>query len=456
MLKLPIDLVIKNNFNLNFSEEQEKSYLIAQGDSLFIDQLWQICGHLFVENENNSIKLPQIVLIEAKKSESKNKYIKKVLEDGFAYNGIHFIRFGKSASQGKDGITMFIDESLYEPLFQRSQLDIQVDQCVISKYESQRNLILSTSTLINTGIPYIVVVDEYKKIIPNQKIKYVKEVPRDITDKKSGKPKTINVRIVEEGIRDVSISPFDGCGCHDANLGQLWSAILGLDYNAVGFQVRLPFLKGYSVEIPFKEYFKSMGVTQIKDVFGKIHNVQDIDAIWNVSMWKGYGIFKGKYGTEGWKEYISVLNKYQYKIGITKYSHHIKNLNLKTRFNFQYLQCLNIWNPKYMQWFDEPVEGKDNFDVLDENNWGSMLKLASYTTGLYENIIKGNKGYTLKFMGILDSELDHVINTYVQATLINNDMFKDPEIKRYVARKLKRQIEQARIGKIYADGFYHT
>lgn len=35
------------------------------------------------------------------------------------------------------------------------------------------------------------------------------------------------------------------------------SAQLELDYNAVGVQVRLPFVKGYSVYVPFKKYLKN-------------------------------------------------------------------------------------------------------------------------------------------------------------------------------------------------------
>lgn len=35
-------------------------------------------------------------------------------------------------------------------------------------------------------------------------------------------------------------------------------------------------------------------------------------------------------------------------------------------------------------------------------------------------------------------------------------MLKDPAVKQFIYRKLKKSIDEAKVGKIYADGFYHT
>ena len=326
----------------------------------------------------------------------------------------------------------------------------------MSKYESQRCLTLSTCTLIKEKIPYIVIVDEYTKILPQQKIRYVEEVDEEIIDKKTGNPKTIKVRKIRDGYKDIIISPFDGCGCHDKGLSEVWSKTIGLkDYQAIGYQIRLPFFKGYSVEVPFKEYFKSIGVSEIKDVCGKIHKVEDIDCIWNTSMWKGFGIFKNKYGLKkAWDKYIESLDTFDYKLGISKYSHHKKDFNLKTRMNFQYLQCLDLWNKKYIEWFTKrPLEP---YDILDSANWGNIIKLANYTTKLYEKIINGDKFYTCKFFGVEDTIDTDLKSSYLEAVLINDTMLKDPAIKRFIHCKLKKAIEQAKYSKIYADGYYHT
>ena len=141
------------------------------------------------------------------------------------------------------------------------------------------------------------------------------------------------MRKIKDGQRDIKLSPFDGCGCHEKNMSELWSSYVGLkDYNAVGYQIRLPLFKGETVEVPFKEIFKSMGVETITDVCGNIHKVEDIDCIWNTSMWKGFGIFKKEFGLkDSWNKYLEAVNRFNYKLGISKYSHHKKDFSLKNK-----------------------------------------------------------------------------------------------------------------------------
>jgi hypothetical protein len=75
---------------------------------------------------------------------------------------------------------------------------------------------------------------------------------------------------------------------------------------------------------------------------------------------------------------------------------------------------------------------------------------------LFEKIIKGDKFYTLKFLGINDSSEDSVNSKYVEAILTNENMLKDPCIKNMLKRKLDKAITQLKYGKIYTEGFYHT
>ena len=54
--------------------------------------------------------------------------------------------------------------------------------------------------------------------------------------------------------------------------------------------MRLPFIKGYSVYVPFREILKEWGYEFITDIYGCKHNIEDIDCIWNISMFKGHKI----------------------------------------------------------------------------------------------------------------------------------------------------------------------
>lgn len=449
LIKIPIKDLINNDFNMNITRDEEidKEYLISQGDSLLLDQIERIRGR-------KSKHINEIIIVVAKKNPKQEEHLRYILNEGFTYNGIHYLRFGKSASQGKNGETVFVCDEIFDELYKITQMDVEVDECVISKYEAQRCLPFSSCTLIHNYMPNIVIIGEYEKVLKNQLIKYVVERRREFVDKNTGKKKTYNAREIEEGYKDLKISPFDGCGCHEHEFMKNISTQLGLDYDVVGVQVRFPFVKGYSVYVPFREILKEWGYEYITDIYGNKHHIDDIDCIWNTSMFKGHKIFKNKYGSNAWIEYMNTINKYQFKLGISKYSHHIKNLNKYTRMNFQYLQCLDLWNPKYIDCF----ENKDmlNYDILDENNDGKIIQLAKYTTSLFERIIKGDKFYTYKFMGINNTEDYEPESKYLEAALINDVMLKDPAVKQFIYRKLKKSIDEAKVGKIYCPGFYHT
>lgn len=449
LIKLPLKELTAQNFDVLMDKAQavEKEYLIKQGPSLFFRQVEHLRGHY-------TRHISEVILVVAKKNPRQEEALRQLLEQGFTYNGTHYSRFGKSASQGKEGITAFVCDRMFDELYRISQMDIPVDQCVISKYEAQRCLIFSSCTLIDDYVPNIVIVGEYEKLIPNQLIKYVVPRERTLIDKETGALKTYQSREIEEGYRDISISPFDGCGCHEESLMNAVNGQLDLDYAPIGFQIRMPFVKGYSVYMPFRKMLREWGHETITDIYGVTHPLDTIDCIWNISMFKGHKLFSSAYGNRAWEEYMNTFLKYRFQLGISKYSHHTKNLNKMARMNFQYLQCLDLWNPKYVERYEQ--KNFKNYDILAPENEGKIIAAAKYTTALYEKIIKGEPFYTFKFLGVTNSADDSPESRYLEAALINPAMLKDPAVKQFICRKLSKRINAAKVGKIYADGFYHT
>lgn len=443
LIKIPIKEIIEQNFDV----KPDNKYIVKQGDSLLFDQIERIRG-------NRSSHINEIILVDAKKNPKTEQYLRHILDNGFIYNKILYRRFGKSASQAKQGITAFVCDDIYDELYKVSQMDIKIDECIISKYESQRGLLFSSCTIIKDYMPNIVIIGEYEKTLKNQLIKYVIEEKKEYTDKNIGEIKQYNTHEIKEGYRDIKLSPFDGCGCHEYSFTNKISTQLNLDYDAAGFQIRMPFIKGYSVYVPFKKILKEWGYEHITDIYGYTHHIDNIDCIWNISMFKGHKIFQDKYGKEAWNMYMSTFNKYKFKLGISKYSHHIKDINIYSRLNFQYLQCLDLWNPKYIKKFKN--ENSDSYDIMSPDNEGKIISLAKYTTSLFEKIIYGDKFYTYKFMGITDTKSCNPKSNYVKAVLINDIMLNDMAVRQFIYRKLKKYINEARIGKIYCSGFYHT
>lgn len=251
MLKLPIQELISQKFDVTMDSDTaaQKGYLIAQENSLLLDQIERLRG-------KEASHVSEIILIVARKNPRQEKELRRLLSEGFLYNNVHYTRFGKSASQGKDGITAFVCDQMFEELYRVTQMDIPVKECVISKYEAQRCLSFSSCTIIRGYMPNIVIIGEYEKVLRNQFIKYVAAQEKEFTDPQTGQTKTYMAREVREGCRDLTLSPFDGCGCHEHEFMEHVSAQLGLDYSAIGAQVRLPFIKGYSVYVPFRSILK--------------------------------------------------------------------------------------------------------------------------------------------------------------------------------------------------------
>lgn len=448
LIKLPMKEIISQNYQVRLTpaQELESEYLIEQPDSLIFDQIARLRG---VPSKHIS----EMILVVAKKNPRQEEALRRILTEGFFYNGLHYARFGKSASQGKAGITAFVCDAMFHELYAISQLDIPVKNCVISKYEAQRCLLFSSCTLIPEYMPNIVIIGEYQKVIPHQFIKYVTERRKEYTDPETGEVKPYTSREIEEGFRDIPISPFDGCGCHELGFSEQVGSALDLDYSPIGAQIRLPFMKGYSVYMPFREMFREWGIDSIVDIYGRSHPVEQVDCIWNISMFKGHKLFLTQYGNNAWNRYMEALRKYSFKLGVSKYSHHISRITPMTRMNFQYLQCLDLWNPRYVEGFQQKNKG---YDILAGENEGKIIKIARYTTDLYEKIIKGEKLYTYKFMGLTEDEGYEPESRYLEAALVNDDMLKDPAVRQFICRKLKKAIHEAKVGKIYAAGFYHT
>ncbi|MEJ1715045.1 hypothetical protein SMA37_25885, partial [Escherichia coli] len=90
-------------------------------------------------------------------------------------------------------------------------------------------------------------------------------------------------------------------------------------------------------------------------------------------------------------------------------------MNRFAKMNFQYLQCLDLSNDKYIKQFKNRVH---KYDILDPNNSGKIIDVSKYSTDLLEKIIKGDLFYTLKFLGVKDSDADSVNSKYIEAILV--------------------------------------
>lgn len=140
------------------------------------------------------------------------------------------------------------------------------------------------------------------------------------------------------------IEPFDGMGLVDINYMKRIERFLGTNTNAI--QGRLPFIKGLFIKFDFKKYLKEeLNTYQIKDTWGNIHNVDDIDILVTESCFKAK-IDEDDEGNKHWlfkdmNDYYERLEKYGYtKFGIANYANN--KLDKYAPTTYQLINALDL------------------------------------------------------------------------------------------------------------------
>ncbi|MGJ7044630.1 RNA dependent RNA polymerase [Thermoanaerobacterium thermosulfurigenes] len=392
---------------------------IQIGENLITELIQAIKHKEYNEYDENFI--PELVyLVINDNSEKTQEKLKNIDINGFEINGIKYKRLGKSPAMTRTGRIAFVDETLKEQLEELIMLGKHVDKAVISKYEAYRGLSFSTC-LFSPVVPRnVCIIDEYKTKI-NEYVKTIKD------------------NQIVEGNFDVETTLWDGMGVHDPKWGKKIAKSLDIPYTPVGYQIRMfPSIKGMSYEFDFKAFYKEKGISTITDIYDKTWNIDELDAIWNTSMFKFW-----KYFTS-WNEFIELREKYYAplnmdKIGIAKWVIPSSRAEKYSKTSYQYLQSLAL-------------SGKD------------VIDLASYTKELVENVYKGDVDYTLAFLGLIsrsknEDETELEINNKIlagkmyTALQLNPELiFKDPYFKSFIKKQLQRTIDEMKLGRLYIEG----
>lgn len=432
ILKLKFSSLIDSNFNLSYDTDQENVYKIAQQQNPLFRQIQ------LITNKDMDKFIKEIIFLDIDRTiylddsyyknltEDKINYKEKlieILDEGFIYNNKKYMLFGKSASMARNLSIGFVSSDIWDELTKRSMMDIDLQSCVVSKFEAYRCLLFSSCHYISEKLPYIVIVKDYERLIKNQNIKYV--IPEEVEFEKDGEIKKYTNYKIRQGVDDVKISLWDGMGLHSFEMGEEFKEALDVDYVPPAVQVRLPLCKGVSVCFDIHKYFNED--EYIEDYLGNTHKVSDIDCIWTESMWKGIKYFKN------WKEYEEKFEKYNHVFGISKYSKLVEREKIYSRSNFQYLQTL-------------PKLNKEN-----------VLELAQYSKNYIEKIIQGDKLYTMNFLGLMGDELEQeneINNNYIKAILTNKIMLKDKTIQKSIYRLLQKTIKEMKLGRFFVKAHY--
>jgi hypothetical protein len=413
--------VLNQEYKMKLNLEQEKMFYIKQQDNMMFRQIRLITDY---DNEFN----PYIVFIDCKGFQNETDIMRKLLTDGFSINGKKFIFTERSASMCRNAIIGFIDEEIEGKLNERITMDLEIDKTVISKYTAYRGLMFSSCFFIEGKLPYIIVVDDFERVIPNQHIKSVREEDTSWVDKVTGEIKYGKTKNVFEGYQDVPVTPADGSGMHIPELSKKWADAIGITTHPSVFMCRMPFVKGLTIEVDFRRFYRNKGITHIKDIWGVEHSVDEVECIWTKSMYKGVKYFK-KTGTySDWENYLAKFYKHNHCLGIAKWNFLTEEEPLYTRVNYQYLQTLKI-------------EKED------------MIELGEYSKRWAENIITGDPIYTYKFLG-MENGGNNPSNKYMKAITLHSGMLQDFKVKEYLFSLLKKYMDEFKMGKLWVKGCF--
>lgn len=277
-------------------------------------------------------------------------------------------------------------------------------------------------------LPRMIVVEDFYRIVPQQKIKYM----IDTTNEKDGKVYH-NMKLTDGQI-DIKICPFDGMALASPEFCDFLSRKLGEELTS--FIFRIPYGKGLATRFDFKRYCFEHGIETIKDIWGQEHEVDGLEMILTRSTWKGEKYFT-KYGDyRDWNDYIQQCEKFDYGIGITKWQKSFQDEPVYTRANYQILQDLQLSSDDFISMADYSKEwGEKIAHGFTENVW-------NFTGLTYKESADGK---------LLSPGTD---DPYFKAMLKNPVVLGDSHIRRHIQSLADKYFADFCCGKVWIKGAF--
>ena len=277
-------------------------------------------------------------------------------------------------------------------------------------------------------LPRMIVVEDFYRIVPQQKIKYM----IDTTNEKDGKVYH-NEKLVE-GVTDIKICPFDGMALASPELCDYLSEQLG--ETLTSFIFRIPYGKGLATRFNFSAYCAAHNIVSIKDIWGEEHDIDSIDLILTRSTWKGEKYFVKFKDYRDWRDYLSQCEKFDYGIGITKWQKSFEDEPIYTRANYQILQDLKLSHEDFLSLADySKAWGEHIANGFSEGVWNF--------TGLTYKVSKDNK--------VLSPNTD---DPYFKAILKNPVVLGDKHIRKHIQSLADKYFSDFCCGKVWIKGAF--
>lgn len=254
----------------------------------------------------------------------------------FGKGPVRFVAFERSASMSRENKLSFLRADLYDAMWERMTLGMDIHRCQLSKLYAYNGLLFSDGRRIEDfplDADHVVVVDNPRSIVKNVSV---------VTVEDDGSDQPIRRYSRVEKTADVEVLEFDGEGLISWRLGEQLNP-----YNEKGghhsFQIRLPYIKGVVHAVDFASLFAELGVSEIIDIDGNRHRASQVDMILTKSMCKGWGWMKEN--GLSWQEYLTRCRAYGHTLFVTGMDR--RSRDGLTELNYQLLNTAAITAEEY-------------------------------------------------------------------------------------------------------------
>ena len=370
---------INGVYTFYLDEEATKKCIVpnapeAQADCALFHQIRRVANRTFFSYADKVNILSDILVYidfthVFDRKPTQKKYIdwQKKAEDMFRPKGItldlghgvfDYVAFERSASMSRNARLSFIRSDFYEPVRKRIMLDMTIGKCQLSKLYAYNGLMLTDGFRVADTAIW----DSKRIIVIDNPISTVRSVPV-ITVEDDGSDNAVRKYNRIEKITDIDVLEFDGEGLISAEYAKQIDYLYCKKKEHTSFQIRMPYIKGVLHEVDFKSFLSELGVYEIKDIWGEIHPVNEIEIILTKSMFKGFGWMTENGLT--WSEYLNRCKQYDHAIYISGVSK--PKSDKYTEMNYQFLVTASI-NAEEFRPADLPL-GWDKKPSTDVRQW---------------------------------------------------------------------------------------
>lgn len=399
IFKISTERLASNNWDIKL--DQKLAVRLDELVDLFDNQSFRLLD--IISKAYKSNLTDKVLAVEISK---KKDYARATSPKGIYVNGFNFQWFVGTTGGLKNETILFVRSDLLGELDKRCECGRKKDyKLVPAKYEAYKSLTCSASLEIVEPRDVLVVsdcfVDFYDSVI-------------NIDDTNNDEPE---VTILENILLKNNGS--DGLNLCTPEYMQRVAEKLKLDYIPAGGCLRNAWLKGMLYVFDILDFAEKIAHTyEVKDIWGHIHDIRNVDMIITESslkIWDNY---------DSWEDYHSNYIKNGYRFAMTKVTP--KVLDDVREINYQYLQ---------------------SYELTDED----IKELAKPTVDWLKQSLIGDYEQTLKFLGISEKTKS---NDYAQALYLNPEMMKDPYVIDRINKMIKKKINNAKIGKLLVNGNY--